>query len=468
MQRKWIWIASIFLLLVLLWGGSQVLSTYNNESRRQIQEQLKTIARLKVEQITAWRKERLGNGEVLRNNALLIPRLIRWLKINQDTETPQLLQNYLGELQRQYGYQDHWLVDATGHVRLHNGVVEHQVLSSDLQTAVEEAYRSHRATLSEIYVGSQQPYPYMALVVPLFQGETPTGTLLLAIDVRQTLYPLIQTWPVPSESAESLMVRRDGSDVLFLNELRHTSDSALKLHYPLTQIQLPSVQAVLGKTGLIEGRDYRGIPVLAAALPIPQSTWFLVAKVDSKEIYAEPRREALFLGGWLLSIVALLLSLPAFFWQRHRLKLEEQLHRAEAARLESLQEFQNLFEQSSDGILLLTRDHRFLDANPAALRLLGYGLEELKTMGLAQVLAPHEWARLDRDMPEMMVGTPHRGEWVCQRSDGSTFIAESTAKALDQSRYFSYFRDITQRKQTEQALRESEERYRWPMRRPST
>ncbi|MFM8442667.1 MAG: PAS domain S-box protein, partial [Methylococcus sp.] len=456
MQQRWVGSAFSFVLLALLWGGQHLYQSQIHQTQTKVQEQLQTIARLKVEQIAAWRRERLGDGEVLRHNAHLSGRLLGWLDNRRDSGTPAMLRDALAEFQRQYGYQDHWLVDARGQMRIHNGAPASGELSAELQHAVTDAWRSHRATLSEIYRGTQHPYPHMALVVPLFEGDTPAGALLLAIDVRRVFYPLIQSWPIPSDTAEALLVRRDGNDVLFLNDVRQIPNAALSLRIPLTQSHVPAVQAVMGNTGLIEGPDYRGVPVLAVSQPIPESPWFLVAKVDRTDIYAEPRREALFLGGWLLSVLALLLGLPAFFWQRHRLKLEERLHRAEAARLESLQEFQNLFEQSSEGILLLTRDHRFLDANPAALRLLGYGLEELKTMGLAQVLAPHEWAQRDRDMPEMMAGTPHRDEWVCQRRDGSTFIAESTAKALDLSRYFSYFRDITRQKRAEEALHASE------------
>ena len=456
MQQRWIGLAFSLLLLALLWGGHHLYQSQIHQTQTKAQEQLWAIARLKTEQIAAWRKERLGDGEVLGHNAHLTGRLLSWLNNPRDADAPGMLRDALAEFQRQYGYQDHWLVNARGQMLIHNGAPASGELSGELQAAVADAWHSRRASLSEIYRGTQHPYPHMALVVPLFEGDAPAGALLLAIDVRRVLYPLIQSWPIPSDTAEILLVRLDGNDALFLNDVRQNPNAALSLRIPLTQSHVPAVQAVMGNTGLIEGPDYRGVPVLAVSLPIQESPWFLVAKVDRTEIYAEPRREALFLGGWLLSVLALLLGLLAFFWQRHRFKLEEQLHRAEAARLESLQEFQNLFEQSSDGILLLTRDHRFLDANPAALQLLGYELEELKTLGLAQVLAPHEWARFDRDVPEMMAGSPHRGEWVCKRRDGSTFIAESTAKALDQSRYFSYFRDITQQIRAEEALKASE------------
>ena len=40
---------------------------------------------------------------------------------------------------------------------------------------------------------------------------------MLGVDADEFLFPLIQSWPTPSRSAESLLIRRDGDDVLFLN-----------------------------------------------------------------------------------------------------------------------------------------------------------------------------------------------------------------------------------------------------------
>jgi hypothetical protein len=70
---------------------------------------------------------------------------------------------------------------------------------------------------------------------------------------------MIQSWPVPRNSAETTLVRRDGDRVLYLNELRYQKDTALKLSIPLTRVEVPSVMAALGKEGMTSGMDYRGV-----------------------------------------------------------------------------------------------------------------------------------------------------------------------------------------------------------------
>jgi ABC-type transport system involved in multi-copper enzyme maturation permease subunit len=64
---------------------------------------------------------------------------------------------------------------------------------------------------------------HLAVLVPILGGQDGSraiGLLVLRIDPEKYLYPLINRWPTPSQTAETLIIRRDGNDALFLNELR--------------------------------------------------------------------------------------------------------------------------------------------------------------------------------------------------------------------------------------------------------
>ena len=91
MQQRWVGSAFSFVLLALLWGGQHLYQSQIHQTQTKVQEQLQTIARLKVEQIAAWRRERLGDGEVLRHNAHLSGRLLRWLENPRDADAPDIL-----------------------------------------------------------------------------------------------------------------------------------------------------------------------------------------------------------------------------------------------------------------------------------------------------------------------------------------------------------------------------------------
>jgi formate hydrogenlyase transcriptional activator len=130
--------------------------------------------------------------------------------------------------------------------------------------------------------------------------------------------------------------------------------------------------------------------------------------------------------------------------------------------------FKELFLASPDAIVVTAADGRISAANPAVERLFGYGERELLG-NLVEILLPE---RLRRDHPR------HRAQFAAapsvrpmgtglelygRRKDGTEFpvdIMLSPVTTSGAQSILTVVRDITQRKQTENALRHSEERFR--------
>lgn len=123
---------------------------------------------------------------------------------------------------------------------------------------------------------------------------------------------------------------------MFLNDLKFHKDAALNLRIPLESKDVPAVRAVLGQKGIFEGTDYRGVPVIADVRAVPDSPWYLVARMDMYEVY-EPLRERLWLMVFLVG--ALLTGAGAsvgFVWRHQRTHFcQEQYNSAEAPRVSS-------------------------------------------------------------------------------------------------------------------------------------
>ena len=145
--------------------------------------------------------------------------------------------------------------------------------------------------------------------------------------------------------------------------------------------------------------------------------------------------------------------------------------RAEQTLLESEQRFRNVFEQSVDALLVHDDKGRMVDCNAEAYRSLGYTREELLTLSVgdfATNLVNAEgrarggtlWECLMADESGTVTGV-HKGEH--RRKDGSTFPVEVRLGSVDydgRRLIFGSARDITEQKSIEDALRDSEERYR--------
>ncbi len=171
---------------------------------------LTSIAQLKANQIAAWRAERLDEGAALMARPRLTERLLQWLSDPQASEREGLLSEFQ-VLQKFDGYSDVMLVDADGRVRLSLSS-DTEMLPDEAMQALHATLRDGRPTLTDLHADLHNSTPHISVIAPLIPedetGERPRAALILVNDARQFLFPLIQSWPTTSETAETLLIRR--------------------------------------------------------------------------------------------------------------------------------------------------------------------------------------------------------------------------------------------------------------------
>ena len=156
---------------------------------------------------------------------------------------------------------------------------------------------------------------------------------MLRVDPGRYLYPLIQSWPLPSSTGETLLVERRGERVLFLNDLRFRKHAALALSAPLSDPTLPAAMAVRGRRGVVQGADYRGVRVLAALQPVPATSWFIVSKEDVAAVVGPVRTRGWMTAGFALLLVTLAGAGAMFLWHAREAQTTDEV-RALNAELE--------------------------------------------------------------------------------------------------------------------------------------
>lgn len=132
-----------------------------------------------------------------------------------------------------------------------------------------------------------------------------------------------------------------------------------------------------------------------------------------------------------------------------------ELKRAESALDDSRKRLQALFDNIRDGILLVDRNARHVDANPALCELLGYSREEMLRMALWDDVPPHLRADLYGLWSKFLTVGRLEGEFTVQRKDGSAVEVEYRAVAhFMPDLHLCTVRDITARRRAEDELKD--------------
>ncbi len=368
-RRIWAVLLAV-MALGLVAGGYGVFRVSAQRIHLNKYNELAAIATLKSGEIVQWRQARLNDAHVNASSPIFRKAMAAWLK---DSGSPGLqddLRERLRIVVETYGYDNALLLDLDGRLLL-SAKDDHVAMNA----AIAQAIAEKQTVLSELF-RCPEGHTHIDAVGPVLDADNqPVAFVVLRSDAAQFLYPLIQSWPIPSRSAETLLVKKDGDDILFLNELRFQTGTALSLRHPVTRSDLPAVQAVAGKQGMYEGKDYRGIEVLANLRLVPGSNWFMVAKVDVSEILAEVKYLSLASATFMVLFILLVAGMVAFLFQRHQLiarKREEALLRASELR------YRRLFETAQDGILILDADTgAVVDVNPFLIKLLVFSRENI-------------------------------------------------------------------------------------------
>ncbi|HEX9094063.1 MAG TPA: PAS domain S-box protein, partial [Coriobacteriia bacterium] len=417
--------------------------------------ELSSIRDLKTDEIARWRQDLFGDVRQAAAGPTLPNDVGAWLADPEDARPAAILREWLRGICQVQGYAGALILTPDGSRWV--STAEGRDPDARDRLEAQDAAVSAEATVTDLFLDPVDGRPRVDAVAPLRGDATRTAAVLVFHhDPNTDLYPMVRGWPAPSGTSETLLIRRSGDGILYLNELRYRDATALKLSFPRSRADLPGVQALAGGPRVVEGVDYRGVPVLAAVGPVAGTTWYVVAKVDASEAYGGVSdRQRMTVAGVVLLILVLALAFSLAWRQRTAAAGRKEVVAEQAAGLMA-EQYDYLTRYANDVVLLVDEDLRILQANDRATAVYGYTRGELLTMTLADLHDPafHERARQEFDLAKREGSRVFEARHV--RKDGSLTDMEVSARTIDsgdRTLYLAVERDITERKAAETRLR---------------
>jgi two-component system, sensor histidine kinase and response regulator len=464
-SNPWSLIVIFFILAAIVISGG--ILYYALQKRRVLTDSLKelsAIGDLKIKQITEWRRERIADGSFLTQNTSMSRQFLQYLNQPGDKKLEEDLISDLISLTENYDYKNALFLDDRSNVLLFYPDRD-TVIGDYLKSRLPGVIKNGKVVLTDLHQTGKVSFIHLDLLVPLkVPGDTAVfGILVLRIDPYQVLYPLIRSWPVVSKTAESLLFRREGDDVVYLNELRFRENTEMVLRLPVTRDNLPASMALQGIQETRNGIDYRGVNVIATMKKVPETSWFLVAKVDRKEAFFRLRRQIRLTAFSMVLLVLTTGFFLGFLWWNQRVRFYRNKYEAEVERLALVKHYDYILKNANDIIFLFDSNYIIVEANDRAMETYRYDRDELIGHNVRILRTDLTINNLESDLKELNELGHSTYETIHKRKDGTIFPIEISARKLEIEGtvyYQSISRDITDRKLADETLRESEERFR--------
>ncbi len=357
---------SLSLLSLIL--GQYYFSKQKERTRDIKYNEIHAIASLKATQLEQWYQERLSEASFF-STSNPYPRYCHEI-LNGDSLKKEVYQSALSKIMSLDRYENIFLTDRTGQLILKADTSFVQT-GPILKQYCDSASNTHQIIVRDLYYCPKSQKVFFELIAPVIYENQVSATLILRSNPESYLYPTIQDWPLNSNSAEAIILRRETDSVALISHLHDIDNSKLTVKFPNNQLEIASVSAAHFITGKFEGLDYAQTPILSDIQPVKGTDWILITKIDQEEVYHE-----LYIKTFLMLVIAflflfVLIALTAWtYYNRQRNILRELLQKSEELH-QSQVEFGATVNSIDNGVITTDIHGHIKHMNPAAGKLIG-------------------------------------------------------------------------------------------------
>ncbi|MBX2975077.1 MAG: PAS domain S-box protein [Ignavibacteriaceae bacterium] len=444
------------IILLLISSAFVLFNIQKNRAKKEKYNELYFITNLKEQQIIQWRSERTADGLFFYSNPFFKSLVADYLKSNNKMLLKDV-HGWLLPLYKNHDYLNIILFDNEGNEILRMNQNDSTLNQNDIKRIFETS-QNGKVTLSSLIKDDSSDTIFMDNVVPLLINKNGSqyspGILLFRIDPEINLFPLIQSWPVQTKTAETMLLRDKDDSFLILNELRHKKNTALNFLIQSNEEASIFNKQNLSAEGVIEGSDYRKESVIASFSAVEGTDWYIIAKIDVGESFALVYQNGIYL---VIITGLLIIVISSGFWlfiKNQQSEYYEEKYNLESQKQALIKHYAYLHKYATDIIILSDYNGHIIEVNEKAISTYTYSQEEFMNLTLTDLRAPNAHSepivKQVKDNEEGLIF-----ETIHKRKDGTTFYVELSSRLiLVEGKHYiqAIIRDVSERKEAEKKM----------------
>ncbi len=378
----------IILIVLAIIPVVVVYNYFRNEEktiRKNKENELTAISMLKADQLEHWVKDRRGDAGLFKDSPLFGVAIMELMKNPNDKAQREKMLKRISLTKKYYDYENIIVTDAKGNMII-SAVAMPAKLSKATISKINEAVRLKDIYLTDFYFCDLCNHIHLDFIAPLKDKEDKIiATVIVRVNPDNYLFPMIQSLPIPSKTLETLLCQKEGDSVILCNDLRFRKNAAMNLSFSIMDTDVMSVKAVKGKTGIHEGKDYKGAKVVADLRRVEGTKWFLVTKIEREELFSELNyRKSIAII--ILIIITILIAITLYsFYNTYNKRIYKKLYLQEKEINMMEKKFETTLYSIGDAVLITDKAGRISNLNPIAEILTGWKEDEAKGLSIEKV-----------------------------------------------------------------------------------
>jgi len=455
----------ILTIIIFLLG----LSIINKQKQRLLSDrqiELASVAEMKADQVSKWRKDRIIDGQLIQENTFLIDLVQSCFSEKDNQYQKEVLTKWMNSLITHYDYRSIVLLDKNWEPLISLPGSESNE-GATRKYGKERLLQEHKVVLTNLHKVENPDYSHFDLLVPLFKSQPGhdsifVGLFLLRIDPSVILYPILERWPIDSADGETFLVNIEGDSLSYISRLKYENGAISINRAPAKEIKQNSSPAPYYHKELLHITDFSNNIVPASYKTVPETGWTVIVIADINDILISSKKERTLTKIIIALVLVSFLSLALFLIWFHLVRFYKKIYKVETEKKALIKHFDYILKFANDMIFLFDNDLKIIEVNDKVVETYGYKLKELLRMKAADLRTAATAPEIYEQYRELRSNKSLTFNTVHKKKNGQEMPLEVSARVveIDGETYFQNIcRDITERKLQEQKANDLLQKY---------